>query len=167
MRCGAKKRDGTPCQTPAMANGRCRMHGGASLRGAESPTLKHGRYSPYLKDALKEKLTTAQGGDPFDLLPELEVQRALLSDYLSRFQTGNPTGFDINFMMGWSAEIGRMVERMVKMRNDTALTQAEVKFLAMRMVELIGKYVIDPDKQRAFVVELLASVPALADGGTG
>lgn len=27
-RCGAKTRRGTPCGGPAMANGRCRMHGG-------------------------------------------------------------------------------------------------------------------------------------------
>ena len=32
-RCGAKTRRGTPCQSPAMANGRCRMHGG-KLPGA-------------------------------------------------------------------------------------------------------------------------------------
>ena len=31
-RCGAKTRRGTPCRAPAMANGRCRMHGG-KLRG--------------------------------------------------------------------------------------------------------------------------------------
>ena len=29
-RCGAKTRKGTPCKGPAMRNGRCRMHGGAS-----------------------------------------------------------------------------------------------------------------------------------------
>ena len=29
-RCGAKTRLGCPCKGPAMANGRCRMHGGAS-----------------------------------------------------------------------------------------------------------------------------------------
>lgn len=29
-RCGARTRPGTPCQGPAMPNGRCRMHGGAS-----------------------------------------------------------------------------------------------------------------------------------------
>ena len=29
-RCGAKTRLGCPCKSPAMANGRCRMHGGAS-----------------------------------------------------------------------------------------------------------------------------------------
>jgi len=31
LRCGARrKRDGQPCQSPAMVNGRCRLHGGAS-----------------------------------------------------------------------------------------------------------------------------------------
>lgn len=29
-RCGAKNRRGTPCQAPAMKNGRCRLHGGKS-----------------------------------------------------------------------------------------------------------------------------------------
>ncbi len=29
-RCGARTRAGCPCRSPAMANGRCRMHGGAS-----------------------------------------------------------------------------------------------------------------------------------------
>ena len=29
-RCGAKTRAGCACQAPAMANGKCRMHGGAS-----------------------------------------------------------------------------------------------------------------------------------------
>ena len=28
--CGAKTRAGSPCRSPAMRNGRCRMHGGAS-----------------------------------------------------------------------------------------------------------------------------------------
>ncbi|WP_370516038.1 HGGxSTG domain-containing protein [Novosphingobium sp. Gsoil 351] len=29
-RCGARTRSGRPCQSPAMPNGRCRMHGGPS-----------------------------------------------------------------------------------------------------------------------------------------
>jgi hypothetical protein len=38
-RCLARTRRDTLCQTAAMANGRCRMHGGASLSGRQ-----HGRY---------------------------------------------------------------------------------------------------------------------------
>src|ERR1700681_1668841 len=46
-RCGARTRKGTPCQTPAMANGRCRMHGGPSPGAPKGNknALKHGRYS--------------------------------------------------------------------------------------------------------------------------
>ena len=46
-RCGAKTRSGTPCQSPSMANGRCRMHGGKSPgapRGNRN-ALRHGLYS--------------------------------------------------------------------------------------------------------------------------
>jgi hypothetical protein len=46
-RCHARTRAGTPCQSPAMANGRCRMHGGKA-KGApkgNSNALKYGRYT--------------------------------------------------------------------------------------------------------------------------
>lgn len=44
-RCGAKTRGGSPCKNAAMPNGRCRMHGGKSLRGVAHPNFSHGRYS--------------------------------------------------------------------------------------------------------------------------
>ncbi|PLX34852.1 MAG: hypothetical protein C0605_12310 [Hyphomicrobiales bacterium] len=46
-RCGARTRKGKPCQSPAMTNGRCRMHGGKSTgapKGNQN-ALKHGHYS--------------------------------------------------------------------------------------------------------------------------
>src|ERR1700688_3193720 len=50
VRCGAKTRRGNGCQAPAMANGRCRMHGGTStgprtaegLERCRTANLKHG-----------------------------------------------------------------------------------------------------------------------------
>lgn len=52
-RCGAKTRRGTSCKSPAMRNGRCRMHGGCStgpktkdgLERSKKANWKHGRYS--------------------------------------------------------------------------------------------------------------------------
>src|SRR5271165_2683832 len=38
-RCGAKARSGNPCRAPAMANGRCRMHGG-NCTGPRTPEGK-------------------------------------------------------------------------------------------------------------------------------
>ena len=55
-RCGAQTRRGTPCQSPAMANGRCRMHGG-KLPGAPRGNRyawKHGLYSAAEKRKRKE-----------------------------------------------------------------------------------------------------------------
>ena len=46
-RCGARTRNGSPCRSPAMANGRCRMHGGKSPSApiGNANARKHGRYS--------------------------------------------------------------------------------------------------------------------------
>ncbi|MDN3575016.1 HGGxSTG domain-containing protein [Methylobacterium longum] len=47
-RCGARTRSGTPCSSPAMPNGRCRMHGGSSPgapKGQANGMFKHGRFT--------------------------------------------------------------------------------------------------------------------------
>lgn len=45
VRCGAKRRAGGSCRSPAMENGRCRMHGGASPGAplGNRNALKHGQ----------------------------------------------------------------------------------------------------------------------------
>lgn len=61
-RCGAKTRRSTPCQAPAMRNGRCRMHGGMStgprtpegLERSRKANWKHGKYSQQAKAARRE-----------------------------------------------------------------------------------------------------------------
>jgi hypothetical protein len=54
-RCLARTRRGTPCKSPAMANGRCRMHGGMSPGAPKGNknALKHGFYSA---DAIANRL---------------------------------------------------------------------------------------------------------------
>ena len=52
-KCGAKTRSKTPCKSPAMKNGRCRMHGGKStgvrteegLDRIKKANLKNGFYT--------------------------------------------------------------------------------------------------------------------------
>src|SRR5215831_6791156 len=56
-RCGAKTRRGTACQCPAMANGRCRLHGGLStgpktaegIERIRRAVTKHGNYTKRAK----------------------------------------------------------------------------------------------------------------------
>lgn len=83
-RCGAKTRKGPPCRSPAVANGRCRMHGGkstgprtaAELARSRRANYKHGRYRAQSKARWKEmKMLIAQchaflkqmDHDPFSL----------------------------------------------------------------------------------------------------
>ena len=57
-KCGAKTRNKTSCKSPAMRNGRCRMHGGKStgartkegFENIKKVNLKHGFYT---KESLK------------------------------------------------------------------------------------------------------------------
>lgn len=60
-RCLAKTQKGTLCQSPAMPNGRCRMHGGTSPGAPKGNknAWKHGHYSAEsiaLRQSLKELL---------------------------------------------------------------------------------------------------------------
>jgi hypothetical protein len=56
-RCGARTRRGGACQSPAMPNARCRMHGGTStgpktpqgLERSRRANWKHGQYSAEAK----------------------------------------------------------------------------------------------------------------------
>ena len=90
--CGAKTRKGTPCQRSPMSNGRCYLHGGASLSGIASPRFKHGRYSKYLPPHLKARYQEAlDDGELLALRDEIAVVNARISeimDQLSRSEGG-------------------------------------------------------------------------------
>lgn len=51
-RCGARTRLRGTCQSPAMRNGRCRMHGGKSFGAPQGPA--HGKFKQglYTKESL-------------------------------------------------------------------------------------------------------------------
>src|SRR5829696_4418902 len=61
--CGARKRNGQRCQGPPMANGRCRLHGGATPVGVAAARFRHGRYSKVLPAELGVQYATARA-DP-------------------------------------------------------------------------------------------------------
>ena len=55
-RCGARTRHGTACRQPAMANGKCRMHGGArtgprTAEGLERLRVARTRHGAYGREA--------------------------------------------------------------------------------------------------------------------
>jgi hypothetical protein len=58
-RCGARTRRGSRCRSPAMPNGRCRLHGGKSPGAPKGNknAFKHGRYSAKTSAARRKVAT--------------------------------------------------------------------------------------------------------------
>lgn len=160
MQCAAKsKQSGQQCKNKAVDGKKvCRFHGGLS----PGAPIKHGRYSKYAPEKLRDKIEAFKEDDPLSLIDELATQRALMADYLERLQLlpGSIPADDIYRLMSWMNDIGAMVDRMVKIRNSTALTAAEVAYLVARIPEVIAKYIDDPNKQQAFVADLFGGIRA-------
>jgi len=87
--CGAKKKNGTPCQMSAMPNGRCRLHGGLSLNGMQAPAFKTGRHSKYLPARLQERYQQAIADSALlELRDEIGLVDSRLTDLITRIESG-------------------------------------------------------------------------------
>ena len=92
-RCEAKTRKGTLCQKTAInGTGRCRLHGGESLRGVASPTFVHGqssRYGSYLSTNMANDYELARL-DPnlLNFADDVALLESLQKDALLRSQRG-------------------------------------------------------------------------------
>ena len=84
MQCGARTRAGSPCPTPAMPNGRCRMHGGTSIGGpvGNDNAVKHGIYRSTLTEDERADYDSLQlGGVDHELrLVRVRLARALKAE---------------------------------------------------------------------------------------
>lgn len=80
-RCGAKTRSGKPCKNGAMANGRCRMHGGKSPGPPkENQNAKtHGFFSKYIPQETLEIMNGMGEVSPADLIwDQIQIQYAAI-----------------------------------------------------------------------------------------
>jgi len=195
--CGAKTTKSPKykhCQKPAgwgtdhVGEGRCRKHGGLSLRGPAQPQFKHGKQAyawRALMDKQWAKLDQVQADD-LSLVRELTTLRLLMAVQLERLYGGDGGGGNGGgglLLDGVSeadgvvdrgdrtneeeriprahprpakpqeipeledalretvADIGKTVKSIVDMRNSTALTAADIRYLGMVMEEFFDKYV--------------------------
>lgn len=81
--CGAKTRAGGTCKAPAMPNGRCRVHGGASTgprnQRGNTNAVKHGFYSDALQPEERELYERVQIGSLDD---EIRLARVKLHRFV-------------------------------------------------------------------------------------
>lgn len=139
------KRTGEPCRNPALTGSNlCRMHGGAS----SGRPIKHGRYSIVKAKSLAAKVEEYLGDErPGDLTGELALMRGLLQGFLDTVgddDTAKPE--TIKQVYDMVEGIAKLVEKISRILNDTALTQAEVELLHARIADAVLKFVPERDR---------------------
>jgi len=164
--CGAKLRNSNPARycksTLIMQNGRCRLHGGKTPKGELSPHYKNGIYSAWLPATILEKMDTFEQRNPLDLLPELNILRGLLAVYLNTIKEKSPSEYtyagEITIISELIAKISTLVDKVVRIRNDTSITISELKLVAMKMAEVSAKYIPDEQDRSDFLKESFESL---------
>jgi hypothetical protein len=158
VQCTAKsKNSGERCRRQASAGKEvCIMHGANGGR-----PVTHGLYSKVIKESLREKLQAAeQMESPLDATQELALTRSLLTDFLERVtESGYELTSEANSHILFIVEsVSKQIDRIIKQRNETALTTAEVKAIKAGMESLVNEFV-PADKRRDFVQRLRALIP--------
>ena len=118
--CGAKTRNGQPCNNKAMANGRCRMHGGSSKDGGapknNKSAVKAGSiYSKYLTD---EENTFVDEVETGDLTHEIKLAK-LQVHRIQREMQATKSGVELELSSASVSEVnGIKTTTMQKQRRD-------------------------------------------------
>ena len=157
--CGAKTRAGVPCAKIGLANGRCRQHGGLST----GPRLKHGRRASKTGPARRrlseraEKFETMT--NPLNLSRELAFLRAIFEEWLEENDAKNLHPASRAEAIAMVSETSKLIERIERIRNNSALTQSELQFIQATMNSVIKEF-LDPEKARAFILKMRAATGA-------
>lgn len=166
-RCGAqlRKKPGVFCRQPAgyktphLGEGKCYLHGGLT-------PVRHGRYSSLQHTRLKSLIEELQKSDRdvLDLEPEAQLMRAMLIDYVNRYDTfveqldmwyGDlnrdrvdnglpPIPKRIPSLDDASAlleSISRVVERIHKIKKDGAISLTMFRHLLQHMGIIVARHV--------------------------
>lgn len=143
--CGAKCRDGRPCTQRAMANGRCRMHGGKST-GAP---LIHGRYSKHLKgDLLARYERSRNDPDLLSLREEVSVLDALISEIVDEIER-DPHGSKVRLRVIIKEKSDLVLAETRRIKEIGAiLTAEEAAALVAALSSAVADEVTDPEVLR-------------------
>jgi hypothetical protein len=146
-KCEAKtKGTGKPCQrAPVKGRERCKLHGGATLQGADSPRYKHGMYSKYAGSQLNEVLAELEDVNSEELIqPDAEIK--LMQALLMKCK-GLENGLDdLNDL----DTISKIIERLItaKQRSQKIMIEQErlipvtdIQLFLNWMEELLAKQI--------------------------
>ncbi len=114
-KCGAKTRAGGKCKKAPMENGRCRLHGGMSLRGMAHPNYQGKGYSRYVPKPLEPAITAfLESGDPLDLIQPIATWEGRIDQLLRSLEEGGADWADLAAQWAglWAATAAKDGERV-------------------------------------------------------
>lgn len=165
--CGHKKRDGSYCKSwktkrvDGSRRDKCYAHG--SLNRPQIYHTNRGRYSGVLRAELSAKLhAQIQAINTLDLSEELALIRAYLCQAIEKWREEEFSIEETNWIFKAVEQVSRLTETIVRMRNQTALTAAEVHLVQVGLAEIMKRYV--PAKDLGNAVEDLFRITSGSDG---
>src|SRR5690554_1247351 len=160
-KCGAKTRNGGTCKNWAMANGRCRMHGGKSTGPPKNNqnAKKHGFFSKYIPEETLEIMGMLEEKSPEDLIwDQIMIQYAaiiraqkimfvddkneLVKELKRERETENGIEVEYEFQFAW--------DRHATFLNAQSRAMSELRSLIKQFNELATE-----DDERRLKLELL------------
>jgi len=157
-RCEARrKKDGAPCQIHPIKkslSGRCRLHGGMSLKGTQSMRYKHGRYSKYAKQKVMEKIEKFRSDDDVrDLREELAILRGLLHSYLEH-HTDILDDKRIDTLTKLTDKIEKTVSSLKVIEEGHTFTLKNVNNIILQLVKIVQLRVTDTRMKKAIAQDI-------------
>lgn len=144
------------CEQPAgrgtdhLGTGRCKNHGGAIFNAQQT---QYGRYSRVTKETLGYLYSEFMDeADMLNLLPELGMQRTLLTSVMQIWQD-DPRNVGLLKMASQMLDtVSQMVERIERIQSNHVLTVATARLLMLRAVD-VAKHYIPQDRMQEFLDE--------------
>src|SRR5690625_5260274 len=146
-RCGAKTRSGGKCKNWAMANGRCRMHGGKSTGPPKqnSNARTHGLFAKYLPDETLEIMNSINEIKPLDILwtnikmqfaSIIRAQQIMFVDNKEDHTTFKTKERSDEFSEEHQVEVHASWDKQATFMNSLSRSMAELRNMLKQYVEL-------------------------------
>lgn len=169
--CSARTRPGAKyalCRRPGgwgtdhPGAGRCKLHGGLT-------PVRSGRYSSLKREKLRALIEQHEADpDPLNILPELATARALLQDFIERYdawstalvawhesfrkeaENGKPVQvLDIADAYRIVSEVTKIAERIERIRAQNAISRPDLHRVLSEMWRVLEMYITDPTTRQA------------------
>lgn len=148
-------------RTDHLGTGACRFHGGNT---GLNPRITNGMQAKVTRSRLQDKIDAYLGKDRSQLLDlsyHLAATRVIFDEFIDDFP--EPGGdeeteeaysvafYRFNIMI---STLGNLVDKITRIEARSTLTAAQILYIRATMVDLIMKYIVDPDDRDRFLREM-------------